>query len=315
MRKKIITSVIFTVIFALIIVTSSFVALVNINNIDGVKEILASYNLTLKDVSDFSKLNLGDYKIGGETVRFTIINRNGDVIYDTKKKSLENHNNREEVVEAFENGTASSVRYSNTIGSNLVYYATRINEDTVVRSSIEISAVSFFISKTFIYYCIILIIVCMLSLVLAIKLVRIIIYPIKELEKVSVKLSQGDLSKRAVIYNNDEIGVLAKSFNNMANQLVLKINDAEDKQDKLEAILESMDTGVIAIDNDGNIMMLNTYVKELFNLDDSVIGENISEHIIDYDLLSFIRELPDFNTKEIKLFHPKECEIRVKKLQ
>ena len=313
MRKKIITSVVFTVIFALIIVTGSFITLVNIKNIDGVKEVLSGYNESLKEVADFSKVNFEDYKIGGKVVRFTIINNEGEVLYDSQNKNLGNHKNREEVIDAFDKGNGYIVRYSETSGANLVYAATKINDNTVIRSSIEVRAISFFTSETFVYYCIISFVVFLLSLSLGVKLVRIIIYPVKELEKVTTKLSQGDLSKRAVVYNNDEIGALAKTFNNMADELVLKIKDSEEKQDKLEAILESMDTGVVAIDNEGKIMMLNSYVKEIFNLNDNMIGEYISEHIIDYDLLSFIRDLPDFNSKEIKLFHPQECEIRVKK--
>ena len=290
MRKKIITSVVFTVIFALIIVTGSFITLVNIKNIDGVKEVLSGYNESLKEVADFSKVNFEDYKIGGKVVRFTIINKEGEVLYDSQNKNLGNHKNREEVIDAFENGIGYIVRYSETSGANLVYAATKINDNTVIRSSIEVRAISFFTSETFVYYCIISFVVFLLSLSLGVKLVRIIIYPVKELEKVTTKLSQGDLSKRAVVYNNDEIGALAKTFNNMADELVLKIKDSEEKQDKLEAILESMDTGVVAIDNEGKIMMLNSYVKEIFNLNDNMIGEYISEHIIDYDLLSFIRD-------------------------
>ena len=43
MKKRIITSVVITVIFALIIVTSSFIALVNINTIDD--DNIYSFNL------------------------------------------------------------------------------------------------------------------------------------------------------------------------------------------------------------------------------------------------------------------------------
>ena len=41
MKKRIITSVVITVVFALIIVTSSFIALVNVNTINDAKEILS----------------------------------------------------------------------------------------------------------------------------------------------------------------------------------------------------------------------------------------------------------------------------------
>lgn len=312
MKKRIITSVVITVVFALIIVTSSFIALVNINTIDDAKEALALYNMHFAK-EDYTEADLSLYKFKGNPVRFTIVNKEGDVIFDNEKNDLENHNDRQEIIDAFKNGTGTSVRFSKTLSMNMVYYATKINDDMVVRGSVPVSNIKVFTSGTLKYYIAIVIVVCLLSLVLAIKLVKIIVYPIKELERVTTKIANGDLNKRAIVYNYDEIGFLAQTFNNMADQLELKINDSLDKQNKLEAILESMESGVIALDNNENIILSNPYSKKLFDLKGNIIGKKISDCIIDYDLISFIRGLPDIDTKEIKLFHPIEREIRVKK--
>lgn len=312
MKKRIITSVVITVIFALIIVTSSFIALLNINIINDAKETLALYNVCFSK-EDYNIEDLSLYKFKGNPVRFTIINKNGDVIFDNEKQNLENHSDREEVIDAFKNGTGSSVRFSKTLSMNMIYYATKIDDNTVVRSSVPISNIRVFTSGALKYYIVIVIIVVLLSLALAIKLVKIIVYPVKELERVTTRIANGDLNKRAVIYNYDEIGFLARTFNDMADQLELKINDGLDKQNKLEAILESMESGVIALDNNERIILSNPYSKKLFDLKGDVIGQKISDCIIDYDLINFIRDIPDINTSEIKLFHPIEREIRVKK--
>ena len=42
---------------------------------------------------------------------------------------------------------------------------------------------------------------------------------------------------------------LGNSFNNMADQLQIKIHEVIDKQNKIESILKSMESGVIAVDN------------------------------------------------------------------
>ena len=312
MKKRIITSVLITVIFALVIVTSSFIALVNINAIKDAKETLAIYNFTLLK-EGYKKEDLSVYKFKGESVRFTVVNKNGDVLFDNEKSDLGNHSNREEIIEAFKNGTGNSVRFSETLGLNMVYYATKINDDIVIRSSVPINDIEVFTSGTLKYCVAIIIMVLVLSLALAAKLVRIIVYPIKELEEVTAKIASGNLNKRAVIYNYDEIGYLAQTFNNMADQLEVKINDSLDKQNKLEAILESMESGVIALDNNERIILINPYSRKLFNLKEDIIGKKISDCIIDYDLINFIRVLPDINSKEIKLLHPIEREIKVKK--
>lgn len=312
MKKRIITSVVITVIFALIIVTSSFITLVNINIINDAKEALSIYNVCFSK-EDYINEDLSIYKFKGNSVRFTVINKEGGVIFDNETSDLENHKDRQEIIDAFHNGTGSSVRFSKTLSMNMVYYATKINDNIVIRSSVPVSNIKVFTSGTLKYYVVIVIVVFLLSLALSVKLVKIIVYPIKELEEVTAKIANGNLNKRAVIGNYDEIGVLAQTFNNMADQLQTKINDSLDKQNKLEAILESMESGVIAVDNNEKIILSNSYSKKLFDLQGDVIGKEISSCIIDYDLINFIRELPDIDSREIRLFHPVEREIRVKK--
>lgn len=313
MKKKIITSVVITVIFALVIVTSCFIGLVNISTIKDAKETLAIYNecVSREDYKDSKLLSL--YKFKDNLVRFTVINKDGEVIFDNEITKLDNHNNRQEIIDAFKNGSGSSVRYSASLSTSMVYVATKIDDNTVIRSSVPVNSIRVFTSGTLKYYIAIILLVFILSLFLAIKLVKIIVYPINELQKVTSKIENGDLNKRAIIYNYDEIGFLAQTFNNMADQLEIRIRDSLDKKNKLEAILESMESGVIAIDNNENIILINSYSQKLFDLKEDNIGKKISDCIIDYDLINFIREIPEIGTKEIKLFHPIERELRVKK--
>ena len=313
MKKKIITLVVITVIFALVIVTSCFIGLVNISTIKDAKETLAIYNecVVREDYKDSKLLSL--YKFKDNLVRFTVINKEGEVIFDNEITKLDNHNNRQEIIDAFKNGSGSSVRYSESLSTSMVYVATKIDDNTVIRSSVPVNSIRVFTSGTLKYYIAIILLVFVLSLFLAVNLVKIIVYPINELQKVTSKIENGDLNKRAIIYNYDEIGFLAQTFNNIADQLEIRIIDSLDKKNKLEAILESMESGVIAIDNNENIILINSYSQKLFDLKEDNIGKKISDCIIDYDLINFIREIPEIGTKEIKLFHPIERELRVKK--
>ena len=313
MKKKIITLVVITVIFALVIVTSCFIGLVNISTIKDAKETLAMYNECVagEDYKDSKLLSL--YKFKDNLVRFTVINKEGEVIFDNEIAKLDNHNNRQEIIDAFKNGSGSSVRYSASLSTSMVYVATKIDDNTVIRSSVPVNNIRVFTSGTLKYYIAIILLVFVLSLFLAVKLVKIIVYPINELQKVTSKIENGDLNKRAIIYNYDEIGFLAQTFNNIADQLEIRIIDSLDKKNKLEAILESMESGVIAIDNNENIILINSYSQKLFDLKEDNIGKKISDCIIDYDLINFIREIPEIGTKEVKLFHPIERELRVKK--
>lgn len=313
MKKRIIASILITVVFAIAILSSVFFAVVNIKEVDRTKEILSLYNKLItydlqKGNDDFS-----EYKINNQEIRVSIIDKEGQVLYDSLGEIIDNHVNREEVVEAFYKGVSSLVRFSDTVGKDLVYYATRIDDNTVIRTSAQMSDTKLITSKSSKYFLLIIIGVVVISIVLCEKLVKIIVQPVRELEEVTQKIANGDLNKRAVIYYNDEIGSLAKTFNEMADMLEIKISDSLDKQNKLEAILESMESGVIAITAAGKVMLINPYAKSLFGIGEDIIGKNISNYIIDHDFLSFIRDVMDIDAKEIKLFHPFEREIKVKK--
>ncbi|GAA0085459.1 ATP-binding protein [Clostridium sp. CTA-7] len=313
MKKRILLSSLITVIFALLIVTCSFIALVNLKEIDKTKEVLSIYNNLVIKLNRFNNEDLQDFKINNTKVRFTLIDKDGNVLSDTDNENLENHLNREEVIAAFKNDEASSTRYSSTQGTNVVYYATKINDNMIIRASLPLYTIRVFSEDYIKYYIIVIIFVVLLSLGLSLKLIRAIIYPVKELEIATNKIANGDYSRRVNIYTNDEIGSLANTFNNMADQLQSKINDSLDKRNKLEAILESMESGVIAIDNKQKVMLINPYAKNLFGITKDIIGENISEYIIDYDIISFMRNIPAIETKEIKLIHPIPKELRIKK--
>lgn len=313
MKKRILVSSLITVIFALIVVTSSFIALLNVKEIERTKGILSSYNDMIIRHINLVEEDLSDFKINNFRVRFTLVDKSGNVIKDSENDNLENHSSREEIINAFKNGKSTSTRYSKTERTNVIYYATKMDENTVLRSSVPISDITFFTEGYIKYYFVIIFFVILLCLGLSLKLIRAIIYPLKELEIATDKIANGDYSRRVNIHTNDEIGSLANTFNNMADQLNSKIIDSIDKQNKLEAILESMESGVIAVDNKQNVILINPYAQNLFGVNKDIIGKNISEHIIDYDIISFMRSIHEIETKEIKLMHPIPRELRIKK--
>ena len=300
-------------VLAITILSSVFLAMVNIKEVDKTKELLSLYNkLITYDIQE-GKDNFRSYKINGQDIRVSIIDKEGQVLYDSLGNLEDNHGNREEIVEAFNKGESSIIRFSDTVGKDLVYYATKVDDDIVIRTSAQVSDTNVFTSRSCKYFILMIVGVIVISIALFEKMLKIIVQPVRELEEVTKRVASGDLNKRAVIYYNDEIGSLAGTFNEMADMLEIKISDSLDKQNKLEAILESMESGVVAITATGKVMLINPYAKSLFGINEDIIGKNISNYIIDHELLSFIRDITNIDAKEIKLFHPVEREIKVKK--
>jgi signal transduction histidine kinase len=73
-----------------------------------------------------------------------------------------------------------------------------------------------------------------LVVIMAILIAQSVAHPIKELIKTSGVIAGGDLTARAVVNAEDEVGALAKSFNQMTNRLVEAKDNVEKQKTELE---------------------------------------------------------------------------------
>ncbi|MGL5869223.1 HAMP domain-containing protein, partial [Clostridium chrysemydis] len=273
MKKKIVTSVVITVLFALLIITSSFMALVSIQEIKNTKSILKNYNDIVIHSNNLTKDYLKTFKINNVEISFTLIDKSGKVLYGDKGDFSDN-----EINDARNKGLGYSERHNPEIKQDMIYCATSFDNGMVLRSGVPIKTMEFLVHEDMKYYLIVLGIVFLLSIALALKLVRLIVEPVKNLENVTFKIANGDLNTRVHINSNDELGSLGKTFNNMADQLQSKIREVLDKQNRLESILRSMQSGVIALDRKNNIITMNPYAKDIFGIKKNIVGENISNY-------------------------------------
>ncbi len=72
-----------------------------------------------------------------KNTRVTLVDKNGEVLYDSgqKEEELENHNDRPEIQDALAHGIGQDVRESQTLGEDMFYYAIRLDDGSVLRVS------------------------------------------------------------------------------------------------------------------------------------------------------------------------------------
>ena len=70
-------------------------------------------------------------------IRYTLIAADGQVLYDSAADpaAMENHAGRPEVREAGENGQAATMRFSDTLGTDTVYAAVKLDDGSIIRLS------------------------------------------------------------------------------------------------------------------------------------------------------------------------------------
>lgn len=312
MKSKILTSVIITVIFALLSVTTLFTIVSNIQEINRTKESLKNLNNYIVENNIYDNDLIELYKINNSSVRWTIIDKEGFITYDSFGEIGENHMQREEVKNAFEYGEGYAIRVSKYTKEKMVYYATKLNDGDILRTSIPLKTISYFSGETFIYWIVILIVVLLFSIILSMKLVRAIIEPLEDLEHVTSRIASGDLHMRVKCEGKGEIGSLGKTFNNMADQLQNQINKVVDRQNRLESILSCMESGVIAVNRKGKVIIINPFAKRIFGIRRNITGKKISDYIKDRNFNNFLNN-EELNEQEIKLLNPIERELRIKK--
>ncbi|MBU5484967.1 HAMP domain-containing protein [Clostridium sp. MSJ-11] len=320
MKKKFMLYMFLTLLFSLTIVVTSFIIIVNYQNTENTKKMLKANNqLVINILENAEKEELDSVikkSFNGNEIRVTIIDRNGVVVGDSKMDSntMENHNNREEIILARTNGSRYAIRHSDSTKIDSMYFTTLFNDGYVVRSAIGMKIVSGFEKEYGKYYIMIILISIIISIFFSSKFSMGFVKPIKDLEFITSRITAGELDRRVNIYSKDEIGQLSRTFNKMADKLQLNINDVIDKQNKLEAILTSMDSGVIAVDKNFRVIMINPYANKIFGIDKDIIGCNLLDYVRSFELEDILKNTVDEydEYREIKILSPKERDLRIR---
>lgn len=104
---------------------------------------LKTYAHMLQAEGALDKDKLERYRAGEDNLRVTLIDRDGEVIYDSEfgNQKLDNHGDRPEFVEALKDGEASIIRDSDTIQKSSFYFAVRLDSGNVLRLAREADSV------------------------------------------------------------------------------------------------------------------------------------------------------------------------------
>jgi two-component system sensor histidine kinase VicK len=104
------------------------------------------------------------------------------------------------------------------------------------------------------------------TVLLGFVLAQTITGPIQEVTSKAEQIAHGDYRQRIAIHADDEIGRLGEMFNYLSRQLEATLQEISSEKGKIEAILNHMTDGIIALGSDGKILHLNPSAKRLLGL-------------------------------------------------
>lgn len=248
-------------------------------------------------VEDFKGMEALCKKLGASSsTRITIILPNGKVAADSEENpaDMENHSNRPEFKDAFEEGIGTSVRFSHTLDQNMMYLAVPIKEQgkilAVVRTSVPVVAVNEKLNDLNHKIILSAIIVAICAAIATLIVSRRISQPIKQMKETAQRFALGQLELRVPLLKQGELTELAQALNKMAQQLQDRIQTITQQRNELKAILSSMVEGVVAIDSNGYIVNINEAAANFLNTDIAKAqGCSIEEVIRNTEFQEFIK--------------------------
>ena len=114
------------------------------------------------------------------------------------------------------------------------------------------------------------------TLVVALLLLPVVLFfasrmakPIANMRAVALTMAGGDLTARADDRSSDEYGELGRALNHLSSELGSTISSLEMERNRLQSLINGLSEGIIAVDAQGSVTLMNPAVYGLLSLSKS----------------------------------------------
>jgi two-component system phosphate regulon sensor histidine kinase PhoR len=204
--------------------------------------------------------------------RITVIMPGGKVIADSRQdfRTMDNHADRLEVREAIQKGEGYSVRYSQTVKAGMLYYAAPVYYEgrviAYIRTAASLEEIEGVARRKYTEISAAGVLILVIAGLLSVYLSRRLTKPMRQMRERAEKFAGGDFSHKVYAPNIAELQGLAGSLNLMASQLEEKMRLLTEQTKLREAVLESMKEGVLAVDYNQRMLLVNKSAVEILSL-------------------------------------------------
>jgi two-component system phosphate regulon sensor histidine kinase PhoR len=246
----------------------------------------------------------------GTDTRITIIAPDGKVLADTRPldiTTLESHLLRPEIQSAAIENPETFIRYSNTLGTDLMYYALKKNlgdRYVFIRTAVPIAKINAYLYSSLPLLIILLFIVALLCLFFARRMINKIIHPLSSIENKLRALSHGVYWQDAFVQETgsksyDEINNITQKINEVAVLLQNSFTALSDEKNKQDYILNNISDGIFLVDEQKTIVLINASALEIFNVNKNVSGNNLNYLSFDKTLAAAVDESANYEKSSL----------------
>lgn len=249
----------------------------------------------------------------GESVqaRISIIDAGGSIIADSMSTAAnaQTQFGQDEVRTALSGGTGHRIRHDAATNSETLYTAVPIVSDGIIlgaaRLAVPTAQVQPNINRLISAIVLSALAVAMLSVGAGYFLFRRTSRSVRAVAEGANRLAEGDLEHRVAAASSDETQELADAFNTMANTIRSMVRDMSDERQKLTAMLNTMEDGVVVIEADGTITLMNSAAEMLLDIGaKEAVGGRLVEALRDH-------EIQQVAATSLELRQPRQAEIEL----
>ncbi len=203
--------------------------------------------------------------------RVTVIRRDGTVIGDSEVAPgrltlLENHGTRPEVRAALGGRVGEAVRVSRSVGEPQLYVAMLTGRGEVLRVAVALGAIYAAIGQVQRGLLGVGLAALVFGAALSLGLSYAVTRPLHKVGRVARAMAAGDLSRRVHARGGDEIGEVADALDTLADELQRRLVQLEGERGEMQALIDAMAEGVLALDRDGTVRRANPAARRMFGL-------------------------------------------------
>ena len=213
--------------------------------------------------------------------RITVITEDGEVIGDSEidtasLRTVENHANRPEFTEALASGHGVASRTSDTVGWRMLYAAVPLQRDDgryVVRAAVPLQRIEEAVARMRMAVAV----AGLLSLVVASVLLVLISKLVSNTLRTVISAAQAAVSGDQLPARDDD--AVVGSIHRLTADLESTMQALAAERNRFQAVLETMDQAVLALDANGRISTVNRAARSLLGLRSNVEGLKLVEAV------------------------------------
>jgi len=206
--------------------------------------------------------------------RVTFIAADGRVVGDSGETldgiaTVENHGQRPEVIDARASGLGRSRRYSTTVKFEMLYVAVPVDHPAIafVRIALPLTDVRGQLRTVLTATLTALGVALLGGTVIAWLFSARISKRVRLIAGIAERYRRGDLTPPHLGFGDDELGTVARALDESVQEVGRRLGEQARDRARMEAILAGMVEGVIVVDPQGRLQLVNDAARQMLKLD------------------------------------------------